>query len=123
MRSRGSRYAKITTSVALVATLAGVGVAAPVAETASRLLTGKDVKDSTVTSSDVRNGSLRRTDIAPGVLPRGAAGPAGPTGAPGAAGASGANGTPGGPGAPGGGGAVGRPGASDLFIDGTGGTP
>lgn len=123
MRSQDSRYAKVTLSVALAATLAGVGVAAPVAETASRLLTGRDVKNSSVTSKDVRNGSLRRVDLAPGVRLKGVAGPTGAPGVAGSPGPTGAVGGTGGPGDPGLPGGVGPTGGTDLFTDGSGGTP
>ena len=58
--------------------------------TAARLITGKQIKNSSITSSDVKNGSLLRGDFKSGQLP---AGPRGPQGLPGPAGPRGANGT------------------------------
>lgn len=132
MPSSNARYAKVALGLALVAMLAGSGVAAPVAQTATRLLTGREVKNATVTSVDFRNGSLRSDDLAPGVLPRGAAGPTGatgpsgspgPEGAAGGPGAAGNDGAAGGLGPPGDPGAPGAAGAFDQFIDGSGVTP
>ncbi len=59
--------------------VAGAGSA-----TAARLITGKQIKNSSITSTDVRNGSLLRRDFRSGQLPRG------PQGLPGAAGRAGA---------------------------------
>ena len=61
--------------------IAGAGSA-----TAARLITGKQIKNSSITSSDVRNGSLLRRDFRSGQLPRG------PQGLPGASGRAGRDG-------------------------------
>ena len=84
------RYALVALALAGVVTCAGTGVAAPVGRAATRLVTGKDVRD----------GSLTSRDLGPGV--GGPAGPAGPAGAAGQPGPAGTNGLfldgPGGPG-------------------------
>ncbi|CAN5600214.1 hypothetical protein BH10ACT10_BH10ACT10_04110 [soil metagenome] len=46
-------------------------------------LLSKDIKDNVIKSQDVRNGTLLSTDFKAGQLPAGARGPAGPTGAAG----------------------------------------
>ena len=61
--------------------IAGAGTA-----TAARLITGKQIKNSSITSTDVRNGSLLRRDFRSSQLPRG------PQGLPGAAGRAGRDG-------------------------------
>ena len=61
--------------------IAGAGTA-----TAARLITGKQIKNSSITSTDVRNGSLLRRDFRSGQLPRG------PQGLPGASGRAGRDG-------------------------------
>jgi hypothetical protein len=53
---------------------------------AARLITGKQIKNSSITSTDVRNGSLLRRDFRSGQVPRG------PQGLPGAAGRAGRDG-------------------------------
>ena len=64
--------------------IAGAGSA-----TAARLITGKQIKNSSITSRDVRNGSLLRRDFRRGQLPRGLHGPQGLPGASGRAGRDG----------------------------------
>jgi hypothetical protein len=61
--------------------IAGAGSA-----TAARLITGKQIRNSSITSTDVRNGSLLRRDFRSGQLPRG------PQGLPGASGRAGRDG-------------------------------
>ena len=61
--------------------VAGAGSA-----TAARLITGKQIKNSSITSTDVRNGSLLRRDFRSSQLPRG------PQGLPGTAGRAGRDG-------------------------------
>jgi hypothetical protein len=61
--------------------VAGAGSA-----TAARLITGKQIKNSSITSTDVRNGSLLRRDFRSSQLPRG------PQGLPGASGRAGRDG-------------------------------
>jgi hypothetical protein len=67
--------------------------------TASTLISGKQIKDGTVTGTDVKNKSLTRADFKGSVRGpagrRGPAGPQGPTGARGPAGATGPAGPPG----------------------------
>lgn len=114
---RERRYAKVTLGLAVAVTAAGSGIAAPVAYTAGRLLGSADVKDGAVTSAKVRDGSLQRSDLAPGILR---------TGPTGAAGATGTSGPAGGDGSPGGTGPTGGPGSDagyDQFTDGSEGTP
>jgi hypothetical protein len=53
-------------------------------------LLSKDVKDNVLKSQDIRNGSLLKRDFRAGQLPAGARGPAGPTGPAGPAGPAGA---------------------------------
>ena len=83
--------------IALFAALAGTSaavVAIPVASIGTAQL-----KNNSVTSSKVKDRSLRRTDFALGQIPVGARGPAGPAGHPGATGPAGAAG-PAGPSGP-----------------------
>jgi len=120
------RYAKVALGLALAATVAGSGVAAPVAHTAARLLGSKDVKNGAVTSSKVRDGSLRRSDLAPGTLRPGATGQVGTAGPTGVGGATGTSGPAGRDGSPGDTGPAGGPGSNagfEQFTDGSEGTP
>jgi hypothetical protein len=89
--------------LALFAALAGSPLAAPVRDGAARLITGKQIKNGSVTTADVKNRSLTRRDFRRGVLtpsgggtaipgPGGAQGPEGPPGATGPAGPQGASG-------------------------------
>ena len=61
----------------------------------NRSIASSKIKKSALTTKEVRNKSLLKTDFKPGQIPAGAAGPAGPVGPPGTAGAPGANGAPG----------------------------
>lgn len=79
---------------AVVAVVAVV-LASAGSATAARVITGKQIKNSSITSADVKNRSLLGGDFKPGELPAGARGPQGATGA------QGPPGTPGAPGAPG----------------------
>jgi hypothetical protein len=76
---------------ALFAALAGSPLAAPVRDGAVRLITGKQIKNGSVTSADVKNRSLTRRDFRRGALasPGGGAAIPGPAGAQGPAGATG----------------------------------
>jgi hypothetical protein len=81
--------------------------------TAASLITGRQIKDGTIASADVRDRSLKAKDFAKGQLPAGAAGatgPAGTAGAPGPRGATGATGPKGDAGATGGAGPAGATG-------------
>jgi len=74
--------------IAMIAVLALAGTA-----TAAKLITGKQVKDSSLTGKDVKNRSLTAADFKGSVAgAQGVAGPAGPRGAAGPQGAAGAKG-------------------------------
>lgn len=60
---------------------------------AGSMITGRQIKNNTVTSADVRDGNLRRADLSPDALVPGPAGPAGPAGADGSQGPEGPAGT------------------------------
>ncbi len=70
----------------------------PMVADAARMITGRDIKDGTVTSADIKNRSLLAKDFKDGELPMGtqgepgAAGPMGPPGPSGPVGAEGATG-------------------------------
>ena len=93
--------------------LLGIGSAATAGVHA--LITGAQIKDGTIESRDIRNGTLSRIDLAPETVaslrgavgrrgavgpagPQGAAGPQGPKGESGSQGATGPQGPPGPPG-------------------------
>ena len=92
----------------VIATLALVFAMAGVAPAAKRMIVGKDIARNAITTSHVKDHTLKASDFAPGVLAADA-GPAGPTGAKGALGAQG---TQGDSGAPGDNGLDGQPGAA-----------
>jgi type VI protein secretion system component Hcp len=102
-------------TTALVLALSGTATA-----TAAVLVTGAMIKDETVTSADVKNGSLKAKDFAKGQLPTGAAGPegepgeTGPAGPEGSAGPQGPVGPRGAAGVDGANGAVGATGATGV---------
>lgn len=77
----GSRisYANVVATLALFAALGGSSYAAV-------LITGSNVKDSSLTTRDIKNGSLLKQDFRAGQLPRGPAGANGTNGAPGVSG-------------------------------------
>ena len=56
----------------------------PVVVDAAAQISGKDVKNNSLTGKDVKNGSLKKADFKAGQLPAGPAGPAGPPGPSGA---------------------------------------
>jgi hypothetical protein len=62
--------------------------------TAALVITGKQIKDSSVTTKDIKNGTLTTKDLSSSTVSslKGATGPAGAPGAPGAPGAAGAPG-------------------------------
>jgi len=99
---RHATYANVVATLALFVALGGSSYAAIV-------VTGKNVKDSSLTTKDIKNRSLLKADFKTGQIP---AGPRGITGTAGANGAAGAAGAPGAPGAPGGTGGQGAPGVS-----------
>jgi hypothetical protein len=77
--------------LALLALFVSLGSTA----TAAVMVTGRDIKDGSVTSADVRDRSLRARDFRRGDLPAGARGPAGAKGDAGARGEAGGRGEPG----------------------------
>lgn len=82
-------------SPALVVAVVAVLLTSAGSATAARLITGKQIKNSSITSTDIKNGSLQRGDFRSSQLPagpRGAQGPAGANGAPGPPGGNGTNG-------------------------------
>ena len=76
MRTRLT-YANVVSTICLFIALGGSAAAA------SKLITGKQVKNGSLTSADVKDRSLLRRDFKPGQLPAGPAGPQGPAGQPG----------------------------------------
>lgn len=107
-------------SPALLLSLLAVVLACAGSATAATLISGKQIRDGSVTGADLKNGSVGAKDLKRGLAgtlgpagPKGADGAPGPKGADGAAGAAGA---PGAPGAPGPAGAVGAPGLSEYEI-------
>jgi len=91
----GSRisYANVVATLALFVALGGSSYAAI-------LVTGKNVKDNSLTTRDVKNRSLLKKDFKAGQLPIGRRGATGAPGAQGAKGDPGTNGTNGTNGAP-----------------------
>jgi hypothetical protein len=87
--------------LALFFAIGGPSFASDAISHAARLVTGKQIKDSSITTKDVKNGSLLKADFKPGQLPSGAQGPKGDTGTSGQDGAPGQNGADGADGAPG----------------------
>ncbi len=85
--------------VALLVAFTGSSFAAPAREAASKLVNGSKITKSSITSKQIKNGSLLAADFKKGQLPRGAAGARGAQGPQGAQGAQGPQG-PQGPGAP-----------------------
>jgi hypothetical protein len=114
----------IVAILALFVALGGTSMAALVItgkQVKDSSLTGRDVKDSSLTGSDVKNRSLKAGDFAAGQLPSGSPGPQGAKGEPGpigeqgpigVQGQAGVNGSPGQPGLNGGQGATGPTGAT-----------
>ena len=82
--------------VALLVAFTGSSFAAPARDAASKLVSGTKITKSSITSKQIKDGSLLATDFKKGQLPRGAAGP---QGRPGDRGPQGPQG-PQGPGAP-----------------------
>ncbi|WP_167288742.1 hypothetical protein [Nocardioides seonyuensis] len=87
-----TRWARLT--LPTVISLLALVIALSSAATAALVVTGKQIKDGTVTGKDVANRSLGAKDLSPAARsslqgPPGTAGPAGPTGPPGAPGAAG----------------------------------
>jgi hypothetical protein len=113
LRSRMT-FANVGVVLAVFLALGGPAFAVDAGRSALKLITGKNVKDSSLTTKDIKNRSLLSADFKPGQLPagaQGAAGPAGPTGPKGNTGPPGADGQPGQDGQDGG---QGLPGVSGL---------
>jgi hypothetical protein len=85
MRSLRPNHSTIAAYAALFIALGGTSYAAVT-------VSGKNVKDNSLTTKDIKNKSLLKKDFKSGQLPAGARGPAGPAGAKGD---TGAPGTPG----------------------------
>lgn len=96
---KGSSRTALTVVAAALALMLAAGTGA----TASLLITGKQIKDSSVTSQDIKNRTLKVKDLSSKAQAKlkGATGPAGARGAAGPAGPAGAAGLPGLPGLPG----------------------
>ena len=102
-------FANVVACVCLFVVLGGTSVAQDVASSASRLITGKQVRNNSITGIDIKDRSLTDKDFktpprvsadgAPGATgptgPQGPAGAQGPEGDRGDTGASGQNGAPG----------------------------
>lgn len=87
-------YANVVSTLCLFVLLGGSAYAA-------KLITGRQIKDSTITTRDVKNRSLLSRDFRPGQLPAGAQGPQGERGLQGVPGQDGADGQDGQQGPPG----------------------
>lgn len=105
------RLLKRPSPATVLATLALIFATAGVAPAAKKLVTGKDIAKNTITSTNVKDRSLKSVDFAPGTLVPGPQGAAGAKGATGAQGAQGESGMPGNDGADGPQGPAGNDGA------------
>jgi hypothetical protein len=81
---------KLRSSAPLLVSILALGIAvgstslvSNASASAVQLITGKDVKDSSLTGKDVKDGSLLASDFKSGQLPTGAQGPKGDKGDPG----------------------------------------
>ena len=83
-----------STALAVLVAVLALVLSAGAGATASMMITGKQIKDGTVTTKDVKNKSLKVKDLSAKARSklRGATGPAGPRGATGATGPAGAAG-------------------------------
>jgi hypothetical protein len=93
-----SRLRSYRPSGSMLVALCALFVALGGTSYAALTISGKNVKNNSLTSADVKNKSLLAKDFKQGQLPAGARGPQGPAGP---AGQNGTNGTDGAPGAPG----------------------
>ena len=94
-------YANVIATLCLFIVLGGDSVAQDAVSAAKKLVTGKQIKNSTITGKDVRNGSLEGADVkdgslgaadlAPGTLTQGPRGEQGPQGERGPAGPPGSD--------------------------------
>lgn len=91
------------TAVAVIVAAVALMLAAGAGATASLLITGKQIKNNTVTTADIKNRTLKAKDLSLAAKKklRGAAGATGAQGATGPAGPAGPAGLPGLPGLPG----------------------
>src|SRR4051794_38991752 len=100
VRSRGRSirrhitFANVVSLTCLFVVLGGTSVARDVTSSAARLITGKNVKDSSLTGADIKDRSLTAKDFKtpPRVSSDAAPGPVGPQGPAGAAGERGERG-------------------------------
>lgn len=95
------RWIRTTRASTVLAFLAGLLIATGGTAMASRLITGRDIKNGSITAADLSTalrGQLARTGAAGAAGPVGPAGPAGPAGARGISGQDGATGPKGDPG-------------------------
>lgn len=85
------------TVLAVVVAVIALVLSAGAGATASLLISGKQIKNNTVTTADIKNRTLKAKDLSRGAKSklRGATGPAGPQGATGPAGPAGLQGLPG----------------------------
>jgi hypothetical protein len=100
-------FVNLVAAACLFVVLGGDSFAAGAVKSAARSITGKDVRNGSLTGADikpgsitgkeVKNGSLTAADLAPGLAAAGAAGVKGDTGPAGAQGAKGDAGIPGAP--------------------------
>jgi len=72
--------ATVIATVALLVALGGTSVAQPARDAVKKLLTGKQIKNGSIASVDIRDRSLLVKDFRPGQLPGGATGPEGAAG-------------------------------------------
>lgn len=91
-RTRKPSAALVISLLALFVALGSSSVAAPARDAAKKLITGKQIKDSSITTKDVKNRSLQALDFKAGQLPAAAQGPKGETGSQGLKGDAGAQG-------------------------------
>lgn len=98
MKIRTLNPATVIASLALLFSLSGTAVATSIeplitgADVKNSSLTGIDVKKNSIGSVDVKDGSLRPVDFKAGMLPAGPQGPAGPAGPAGPQGLTGPQG-------------------------------
>jgi hypothetical protein len=99
MRFSSMRRPVVLGSLALAAALSAATWIEPVVAKTAALVTGREVRNGSLTTKDIKDRSLRRRDFAPGTLPAAGAagqpGAQGPRGEQGPSGPAGANGAPG----------------------------
>jgi Collagen triple helix repeat (20 copies) len=87
MKKLVTRFPRVSPAVVVAMLALFVALTGAAVATTSALITGKQIKDNSITGADVKNKSLRPNDFTGSV--RGARGPAGPAGAQGPQGAQG----------------------------------